>query len=144
MSTINECQGTCLCGAAGLSVTLNSHDVSACHCQMCQKWGGGPFLAIESDQQVNIHGEENVGIYASSDWAERGFCRQCGTHLFYRLKEGTHYAIPAGLIDGDKSWVLEQQIFIDEKPDYYAFANSTKNMTGTEVFEAFTGSTGSA
>lgn len=141
MSATNECQGACLCGAVSLSVTLNNHDVSACHCHMCQKWGGGPLLAIECDQQVSISGEESVGVYASSDWAERGFCRECGTHLFYRLREGGHYAIPAGLIDGGGPWVLEQQIFIDEKPDYYAFANPTKNMTGAEVFEAFAGST---
>ena len=29
------------------------------------------------------------------------------------------------------------QIFIDEKPAYYDFANKTKNMTGAEVFAAF-------
>ena len=23
----------------------------------------------------------------SSAWAERGFCKNCGSHLFYRLKE---------------------------------------------------------
>ncbi len=29
------------------------------------------------------------------------------------------------------------QIFIDEKPAYYDFANKTHNMTGAEVFAAF-------
>ncbi|MGC3875070.1 GFA family protein [Halomonas sp. GXIMD04776] len=137
MSTSHECQGKCLCGAVRLSVTVNNHQVDACHCNMCRKWGGGPFFAVEADHGVHIHGEEDVAIYSSSDWAERGFCRQCGTHLFYRLKQGGHYAIPAGLIDDDPPWIFEQQIFIDEKPDFYDFANSTRNMTGQEVFEAF-------
>lgn len=140
MSAPRECQGACLCGAVSLSVTVSSHNVDACHCHMCRTWGGGPFLGIECDQQVSIRGEENVSVYASSDWAERGFCNQCGTHLFYRLKEGGHYAVPVGLIDNGEPWVLDQQIFIDEKPAFYAFANSTRNMTGAEVFEAFMGS----
>mgnify|MGYP000675211619 CR=1 FL=1 len=29
------------------------------------------------------------------------------------------------------------QIFIDEKPAYYCFANETHNMTGAEVFAQF-------
>ena len=32
------------------------------------------------------------------------------------------------------------QVFIDEKPDYYEFANETKDMTGAEVFAKFTSS----
>ncbi|WP_227369902.1 GFA family protein [Halomonas sp. M20] len=137
MSTTQECRGSCLCGAVNLTVTLADHKVDACHCNMCRKWGGGPFLSAQANEQVRIDGEESVTIYSSSDWAERGFCRQCGTHLFFRLKQGDHYAIPAGLIDNGQLWVFEQQIFIDEKPDFYDFANSTQNMTGQEVFEVF-------
>jgi hypothetical protein len=33
--------------------------------------------------------------------------------------------------------VFDRQIFIDEKPEYYSFANETKNMTGAEVFAQF-------
>jgi hypothetical protein len=33
--------------------------------------------------------------------------------------------------------VLTSQIFIDEKPAYYTFANQTKTMTGAEVFAMF-------
>ena len=139
MSASKKCQGACLCGAVSLSITVNSHEVDVCHCHMCRTWGGGPLLAVECDGQVNMRGEENVGVYASSDWAERGFCRQCGTHLFYRLKKGGHYAIPTGLIDNGEPWMLKQQIFIDEKPATYSFAETTQMMTGAEVMAAFPG-----
>ena len=33
-----------------------------------------------------------------------------------------------------------KKVFIEEKPDYYTFANETKNMTGAEVFAQFSGS----
>ncbi|WP_280561719.1 MULTISPECIES: GFA family protein [unclassified Chromohalobacter] len=140
MSAPNESQGTCLCGAVSLHVSLAGYGVSICHCRMCQTWSGGPMLAIESDEPMTLEGEENISVYASSDWAERGFCRQCGTHLFYRLANGQHYAFPLGLIDAGEPWTIAQQIFIDEKPSFYDFANDTPRLTGDEVFAQFQGS----
>ena len=32
---------------------------------------------------------------------------------------------------------FKSQIFIDEKPDWYTFANETENMTGAEVFAMY-------
>ena len=96
MSASQESRGTCLCGAVSIRVTLECHDVSICHCRMCQTWSGGPMFAVESDAPMTLEGEENVGVYASSDWAERGFCRQCGTHLFYRLTQGAALRLSRG------------------------------------------------
>lgn len=132
-------RGSCLCGAVTLAVTASKQNIGACHCQMCRTWGGGPLLALESVSQVDFDGEENITVYASSDWAERGFCRRCGTHLFYRLKRGDHYAIPAGLVDTGQAWCFDTQIFIDNKPPWYAFANRTRDMTSQEVFDAYPG-----
>ena len=132
-----ERRGSCLCGAVLISLkTTNSH-VGACHCSMCRKWGGGPALSLEEVGEVQIEGPENISVFSSSEWAERGFCKTCGTHIFYRLKEGGHYSIPTGLLDNDDDLVLDQQIFIDEKPSFYAFANKTKTMTGAEVYAMF-------
>ncbi|MFY0990088.1 GFA family protein [Halomonas sp. C05BenzN] len=132
-------RGSCLCGAVQLAVEAGRQNIGACHCQMCRTWGGGPLLALETVTRVEMEGEEHVTVYPSSDWAERGFCRHCGTHLFYRLKSGDHYAIPVGLVDGGEAWTFDTQIFIDEKPAFYAFANTTKDLTGQEVFDAFQG-----
>lgn len=79
--------GTCLCGNVSLSAKPKSRHVGACHCATCRKWGGGPLLVVDCEA-LTIEGDEHVGVYSSSDWAERGFCKACGTHLFYRLKEG--------------------------------------------------------
>ncbi|MFC3282131.1 GFA family protein [Litchfieldella rifensis] len=139
MSATNEYRGSCLCGAVSLTIMADNQEVGACHCNMCRIWGGGPLLALESVKEVRIDGEDEITVFRSSDWAERGFCRQCGTHLFYRLRDSKHYAVPVGLVDGGEPWSLTAQIFIDEKPTFYDFANQTRNMTGQEVFEAFTG-----
>ncbi|UYG06637.1 GFA family protein [Halomonas sp. M4R1S46] len=130
-------RGSCLCGAVTLAVEAARQNIGACHCRMCRTWGGGPLLALESVSRVEIEGENSVSVFASSDWAERAFCRHCGTHLFYRLRTGEHYAVPAGLVDDGEAWTFDTQIFIDEKPPWYHFANATRDLTGREVFEAF-------
>ena len=135
-----ERQGSCLCGAVRISVKTLGNSIDACHCTMCRKWGGGPALAIDCNDDIHFEGNDNIAVFSSSKWAERGFCRHCGSHLFYRLKQEGYYSIPIGLLDDDESLIFDQQIFIDEKPSYYSFANETKNMTGAEVFAQYSAS----
>lgn len=104
---------------------------------MCRKWTGGPLFAVDCGTEVIFEGQESIEIYNSSAWAERGFCKTCGTHLFYKLKEKSHYIILAGLFDTIQNYHFDHQIFIDEKPDYYSFANQTNTMTGAQVFAKF-------
>ena len=132
-----ERHGHCLCGAVKITARTTSDSVAACHCGMCRRWTGGPFLAISCGTDVTIEGEENITLYESSPWAERGFCAKCGTNLFYRLKETGELEVLAGLFDETENLVLDSQIFIDEKPGFYSFAEKTKNMTGAEVMEMF-------
>jgi len=129
--------GTCLCGAVRLTVRTKTDNFGACHCSMCRTWGGGPLLAVECEPDADVDGRDNVTVFESSDWAERAFCSRCGTHLYYRLKLDGHHAVPLGLFGDDRDWKFSEQIFVDEKPPCYAFANDTKDMTGAEVFALF-------
>jgi len=139
MSDTIEAKGSCLCGGVEIHALSASQEVGACHCSMCRKWGGGPLLAVDCHTTVKISGEDNISTYSSSEWAERGFCSNCGTHLFYKLKDSGQYIIPVGFFDISSKLNFDHQIFIDEKPEYYAFANETKNMTGKEVFDQYMG-----
>ncbi len=97
-------------------------------------------MAVRSGNDVSFDGEENITVYDSSAWAERGFCKKCGSHLFYRVKENKLHIIPVGLFENQESFVFENQVFIDRKPSFYSFANKTNCMTEAEVFEKFGGS----
>ncbi len=132
-----ERRGHCLCGKVRITAKHASSDVGACHCKMCRRWGGGPFMEIDCGANVDIAGDDNVSVFDSSDWAERGFCRNCGTHLFYRLKKSGQHMIPVGLFEDTEDLVFKSQVFIDEKPGYYEFANETKDLTGAEIFAMF-------
>ncbi len=137
MSNITKAQGKCLCGSVTLTAEKCHHEVGACHCRMCRRWSGGPFLGVDCETLVAFEGQENITRFASSEWAERGFCHQCGTHLFYHLKQSGQYIVPVGIFDDIGQLEFDHQIFIDEKPTFYEFSNDTKKMTGAEVFAAY-------
>ena len=94
-------------------------------------------MSVDCGKDVVFEGEENISVYDSSAWAERGFCKICGSHLFYRLKESEEHQIPVGLFKDQDHFNFELQVFIDRKPTFYSFANKTKEMTEAEVIEKF-------
>jgi hypothetical protein len=130
-------QGGCLCGAVRFTASLKDREVGACHCSMCRKWTGGPFMVIDCGDTIKVENESNLGVYRSSEWAERCFCKTCGSVLFYRLVQNGNCYASAEAFDDRAGYALTSQVFIDEKPAYYDFANKTHNMTGAEVFAAF-------
>jgi hypothetical protein len=130
-------QGRCLCGSVQVVANTMGDKVGACHCNMCRQWSGGPLLAVDCGSEVSFAGEEDITVFNSSDWAERGFCKKCGSHLFYRFKQANQYFVPVGLFEGSGAFTFDHQVFIDEKPEYYCFSNKTRNMTGAEVFAMF-------
>ncbi len=134
MSDKKPVNGTCLCGAVRFTVEHIAKSVGACHCDMCRKWGGGPLMAVDCGTDVSFEGESNITEFDSSAWARRGFCNKCGSHLFYKIKANNQYMMPAGLFGDDETFVFDHQVFIDEKPAFYRFANETENMTAAEVF----------
>lgn len=134
---MTKLNGQCLCGEVKVKAQTKDTAMAACHCNMCRRWSSGPLLAVECGDAVQWSGDAQIGVYASSQWAERGFCKQCGTCLFYRIKSNQHYHVPVGLFDEEAQFELGLEIFVDEQPPGYRFANPTTKMTGAEVFEMF-------
>lgn len=134
---MSDGKGHCLCGAVKFNVKNMKNSVEACHCGMCRRWGGGPLMCVECGIDVAFEGIENITVYNSSDWAERGFCKKCGSHLFYRLKDSNEHQLPVGLFDNQKNFHFGLQVFTDRKPAFYSFANETREMTEAEVIEKF-------
>ena len=134
---MNEGYGHCLCGAVSFTVKNMNYSVDTCHCGMCRRWGGGPLMFVDCSTDVTFEGKEYITVYDSSDWAERAFCRKCGTHLFYRLKHNQAHQMLVGQFEGQKDFHFDLQVFVDRKPAFYDFANKTREMTEAEVIEKF-------
>jgi len=86
---------------------------------------------------VSFQGADSIGRVRSSARAERGFCSKCGSNLFYKVVESNDYQMSAGLFDDQTALRLSLQVFADEKPNFYSFAEKTRTMTGAEVVARF-------
>lgn len=74
-------------------------------------------------------------VYRSSAFAERGFCRRCGTHIFHRPQDGPELAVSAGLFQS-AGLHIAREIFFDAKPAFYRFvADSTKRSGASMAYE---------
>lgn len=134
--------GGCLCGAVTYTLSNEPTEVGACHCNMCRKWSGGIYIGLEvKADAVDIEGADNLTSYASSEWAERAFCKICGSSVYYRVTApGPHagtYHFGAGTVDDLGDAAMTGELFIDNKPKGYSFAEKTHQMTTEEVMALF-------
>ena len=130
-------QGSCACGEISLTADQASTEVGVCHCTTCRKLGSGPMFLVDCGAEVTIEGGKNLGLFDSSDWAERGFCKSCGSNLFYKFKENKKYMVSASILNHEFEFI--KQVFVEEQPKYYEFSNKTVKMTGKELFAMFGG-----
>lgn len=91
-------------------------------------------MTVHGGPGVQIDGRDKVQAYRSSAWAQRGFCVECGTHLYYYLIPAKDYILSAGLFEESRGYAFNKQIFVDKKPGNYAFANDTEQLTEAQVF----------
>ena len=125
-------EGHCLCG--GITVSSGDHkEVNLCHCAMCRRWSGAHVRGARG-QGVQFTGMAPVA-YRSSEWAERGFCPPAAPIFSTICCRRTSTSSPPACFQ-DQGFELTGQIFIDEKPDFYALKNDTPTLTGQQVFGA--------
>ena len=112
--------GSCLCEAVRFRAEGPISDVVACHCTQCRKQSGHHYAAANvADDRLMLDGGENLSWFQSSPDARRGFCRICGSALFWKNKKNDFTAILAGSFDGETGLKIEKHIFCADKGDYY-------------------------
>jgi hypothetical protein len=112
--------GSCLCGAVRYEVTGALRPVIACHCTQCRKQTGN-YMSATAALDSDWHLTETRGLkwYRSSATAQRGFCDECGSTLFWKGDGRDYTAIAAGSLDGATGLPLAGHIFCDDAGDYY-------------------------
>lgn len=84
-NTNTETTGGCFCGAVRYRITAPPIEVSHCHCGICRRTTGAPFVTWATVPAVAFtYTAGTPGVVRSTPTAERQFCSGCGTALTFR------------------------------------------------------------
>lgn len=112
--------GSCLCGKVNFKVKELNRDVVVCHCQQCRKQTGHMVAATRvADAQMQLNGDEHLNWFAASDEAKRGFCKHCGSLLFWKKNNSDNTSIMAGSLDSPTGLKTTAHIYTEYQGDYY-------------------------
>ena len=68
--------------------------------------------------------QRGLAWFRSSNFAQRGFCRECGSSLFWQADDKKVIAITAGALDAPTGLATTLQMFTEDRGDYYALDSS--------------------
>ncbi len=121
--------GRCPCGAVRFEADAVPDTFIICHCEMCRRWQGSAVLGVVvPDEGLRWSGTERVAERQTTSWAKRAWCRDCGTGVYLKStldegKDGEATEIPLGIFDDASGFRPSDEIWIDHKPDSYAFVD---------------------
>lgn len=122
--------GGCECGKVRFEVPELRETVTACHCRQCQRTSGFVWASTHAEDFADVTFTEDEGLvwFASSDWAKRGFCKFCGSSLFYRMNDEAGIGIAAGCLDDPSGLRLSKHIFVKDKGCYYEIGDGAEKI----------------
>jgi hypothetical protein len=134
-----EHTGRCQCGAVTYRVRGNMRDVVVCHCGQCQhNHGYAPGYTAARKVELTVEGEGNVAWYRSSGEARRGFCRTCGSSLFWESEGRDTVSITAGSLNAPTGLKTVLHIMTADKHDYYTIADGVPQVEGRSAANPIT------
>jgi hypothetical protein len=73
-----------MCGAVQYEIHGPIRDVIACHCEQCRRVSGHFVAATAAHpEHLSITKDEGLAWYEGTEFIRRGFCRRCGSTLFF-------------------------------------------------------------
>lgn len=113
-------RGACLCGAVRFETQAPLHPPDACHCRQCRKQSGHFWASTDVPRAaLQVLGGDNVSWFQSSKKVRRGFCKTCGSILFWDPIGKDRIAVAMGAFELPTGTRLGMHIFVAEKGDYY-------------------------
>ena len=113
-------KGSCLCGGLVYRAGGPVHHASHCYCTMCQKQHGaaaGSYVNVDAAALVIERGADLLTEYASSDHGRRGFCKVCGSTLFWRSTQSPdNIAIALGTLEPAFEGEVQRELHVEHKP----------------------------
>ncbi|MBY0564441.1 MAG: GFA family protein [Hyphomonadaceae bacterium] len=119
--------GGCQCGKVRYALYVPPERCHVCHCRMCQRATGGLFAALAgAPKHTFAWTEGEPAVFASSNLATRGFCRDCGTPLSFSYnRPDAHFYVTIGSLDDPSAAPIERQFGIESKIPWVQFRDDT-------------------
>jgi hypothetical protein len=115
-------EGGCLCGAVRYVVHGPLRAVLICHCVECRRWCGHAWAATAArlrDLEIHDRGHLRWILSPNSEHgASRGFCRRCGSSLFWRGPGWERVSIGAGTLDNPDGLRVVAHIWVEQGADW--------------------------
>ena len=118
----NHHKGSCLCGNVKFEVAGKLGSVLFCHCSQCRKQTGLYYATTNAmtEDFTFLSGEGEITWYQASSMAKRGFCRNCGSALFWKPEpEKDYISILAGAFDNPTGLNPTRHIYCESRGDFY-------------------------
>lgn len=120
--------GGCLCGEVRYEISGSLRSIVNCHCSKCRRFHGN-FAAYTSIayETLRLTNESGLRWYRSvtdeTPDVHRGFCRQCGSSLFWHPKGRKYIAVAAGSLDEPTGLKTIGHIWLSQRSDFYEIAD---------------------
>lgn len=119
-----QATGGCLCGAVKYEIHGELLSVLNCHCSKCRRFNGhiGAYTATHKDNLIITCNDGLKWYHSTLDETPnvyRGFCKECGSSLFWDSRESHNISITAGSIDEPTNLKTAHHVWVSQKADYY-------------------------
>ena len=117
-------QGSCFCSQVHYEIDAHLGIFQYCHCSRCRKFTGSAHSANLLVRRENFRwtsGSELVQDFIPPDtkYFSTAFCRQCGSSLPWKSKNGKLMVVPAGSLDAELDIKPQQNVFCASRPQWY-------------------------
>jgi hypothetical protein len=119
-------EGGCFCGAIRYAIEDAKYVVANCHCSMCRRTSGAPFvtwMVVPGASFEYLRGDPQV--LNSSDDGTRYFCSQCGTPI--ACVNGSHpdqIDVTTGSLDDPAAFPATVAVHEDSKLPWLSLTES--------------------
>ncbi len=127
-------EGSCLCGSVKYEIDGPLRPIVGCHCVQCRKTSGHHVAATQGHADgLRFLSDDALSWYGSSAGAERGFCANCGSSLFWRRLDSDQVSIFAGTLDGEHGLKMVCHILADTPGAHYEITDDLPQIDQADL-----------
>jgi hypothetical protein len=122
LGPVGGAHGRCSCGAVSFVAGGPLRDVYNCHCERCRRFTGHHMAATAAAADaVDLRdGDGALAWYTPAPGVHYGFCRRCGSSLFWRTDgDPERLSICAGTLDPPTGLRTTKAWWLIHASDYF-------------------------